>query len=362
MSYATRETVVTCLRVGAFHNAAGKKLYHTVRVDERNIDGFFLGAFIGNISDTLRCVGANCTHSTDKTVVDTTNVKSSQVKTGPPQNKQTTRSTNFKAPLLLHVRVLSLGSHLNCACPMYGKHSAALLANIDTLRIVSAPKSPFQLKPLCDGPRGCLFFEHLTPRKVVLRNLDNTGWGQSSWSFRWNRNRLKEIVWVLPMEDRVYRPRMLRDASFPVPSTVEVKFIFNDWEVWHASAAVQTSPHEPLTPYQVVGPMSFWTISTVIYTLYGLETLQFQTGTDPLVILFKHHFSPAQMDTHSLRELVKNELRDGTVRKVGRVGGPEDHDLFHRNIVYKTLVEYAALPEWERQYELDDGLMARFPQ
>ncbi|WOO78077.1 uncharacterized protein LOC62_01G001630 [Vanrija pseudolonga] len=349
------------------HEAAGRALYHTVRVDKNNLAGFFLGALVGTRPEDSECKGGKCKRFADRIKPV---AKVHEISSGVKKISQKSKVANFKAPLLLHVRVLSLGSHHTCVCHLYGEHVSALLTNVDTLRIVPAPKSAYKLKPLCDDSDACLLFEHLAPRKLVLRNLDDTDSYESCWPYndKWNSSRLKEVVWVMPMEGKVYGDCGLMGTGEYFTSAANVKILCNDhWEVWHPPANAaglnprKTSTCTPVTPHQVVAPIRLWaTFTNVNYTLFGLEAVQFKTGVDDLVRTFKRHFPTVKLDSNRLRQLVKDELRTSAL-EVALMEGVYEDPGYPDSIVYKTLEEYAALPESGRQYELDDGLMARFP-
>lgn len=139
MNYASRTTLVACLRVSKqLHDAAGKVLYHTVRVDRYNLAGFFLGALVGSgVAEDSGCHGDGCVRFTeqdkDGTKSPADNPAPGQGKTrGQKKNAQKRkrkaagRTTNFKAPLLAQVEVLSLGSHHTCVCHLYGEHIESL--------------------------------------------------------------------------------------------------------------------------------------------------------------------------------------------------------------------------------------------
>ncbi|KAL1408041.1 hypothetical protein Q8F55_004838 [Vanrija albida] len=378
MAYTSRSTLATCLRVSKqFHEASGKVLYHTVRLDGSNPAGFFLGALGGD--EHSGCFGDTCQRFTEKDEVYNkwTSLLLQAEARGELEkarrenkNRKGTSSadvTNFKAKLLLHVKVVSLGSHHTCVCHLYGPHADVLLANINTLRIVHTKEKTAKLKPLCDDAHHCLLFKHLTPAKLVLRNLDDGDSHMETWPYdsKWYTEKLQEVVWVVPTDGHVYGEGGLIMTSDLFTANYEVKIVFNhSWEVWRQPP---DSPIDrlfksirlikaPLSPHHVVYPVSHWCMFTNCTSImYGLETVQFTPGADDLVGTFEVHFPDVHLDSDRLRQLVKDELRTGALQSALWDGTYEDPG-YPEHMVYKTLEEYAALPEAERMYELDDGM------
>lgn len=150
-------------------------------------------------------------------------------------------------------------------------------------------------------------------------------------------------------------------------ATHEVKIIFHDrWEVWrqppgsevHRLFDAMQLAKAPLTPCDIIYPASHWCMYTEPRnTIYGLETVDFTTGDndDDLVGTFQHFFPDVHLNSERLRQMVRDELRSGALQAAFDEDEYEDND-FPESIVYKTLEEYAALPEFESLYELDDGL------
>lgn len=348
VSHVPRATLISCMRVSQLHAGAGKVLYRTVRVDERNIWSFFRGALVGTgVSEETECERDGAVSADDE----------------PPAHR------NFKAPLLAHTRVLSLGSHHTCPCDLYGPHAARLLRNLDTLRIVPTSVSRRKLEPLCDHEDVCPLFQVLTPRKLVLRNTDGTKWHRCCWpEGQWNADRLQEVVWVLPSYGAVYGYGKLVDQGgerFGTPAVTRVKVIFHDgWEVWPAGQRRRRLPNgasSPVTPEAVIKPLAELCNRTDIHTtVYGLEAIEFHTGDSWLVLAFQELFPHTPLDDDDgFRQLVRDELRTGVLCHF--IETMEYDDIGYRNkeeyIEYKTMAEYAALSVHERLYELHDGLV-----
>ncbi|WOO78076.1 uncharacterized protein LOC62_01G001629 [Vanrija pseudolonga] len=386
MQYAaTRTTLVSCLRVSKqLHDAAGKVLYHTVRVDRYNLDGFFLGALVGSgFAEESGCHGDACRRFTERDKDKDKDINKTTVENALPtgqgktrgqkknaqkrKRKAAGRTTNFKAPLLAHVQVLSLGSHHTCVCHLYGEHVGSLLPNLDTLRIVPAPDTTYKLKPLCDDANTCLIFQNVAPAKLVLRNLDDGDSHFTTWpeGDHWNEGGLLEVVWVVPIDGRRHGNGGLISTAEYFFATAEVKVIFHDdWEVWRLPPGSQVDrifkamhlSKAPLTPSDIVYPASHWCMYTdPRNTICGLETVEFVPEHDDLVSTFEHFFPDVHLDSDRLRQLVRDELRTGSLQAAFDQDEYEDND-FPKSIEYKTLEEYAALPELERLYDLDDDL------
>lgn len=201
-----RSMLVTSMRVKALHDAAGKRLYRVVRVDSSNMASFFRGA---QLPSSLR----------------TFFWRSYAFTTRPT-------TTDFKTPLLTHVRVLSLGSHM----PLPGVCShgpAGLLPNLHTLRIVRAPDSTgLRLLPLCGHSTYCRLVGKMSPRKLVIRNLDER---EDYLPSRWPARAPHEIVWILPTDGRRYRREATpNDGELALLPTAKAKFIYHD--TWEESA------------------------------------------------------------------------------------------------------------------------------
>lgn len=365
MRHATRPTLAVCLRVNEhFYAAAGKVLYHTVRVDGSNMESFFGGALV----ETGRSEDIGCEHE-NVLVASKTEPKSS-----PPHR-------NFKAPLLAHTRVLSLGSHFSLVCGKYGPHIGGLLRNLDTLRIVPRPGAfapKLWLDDLCDEKSECLVFRSLTPRKIVIRNAEEKGWYDPGLAGRfwaeWKNEFLEEVVWVMPSSGKRYTSRLVpkvegeaEDGPYSNEGLARVKIIFHDeWESWTTSPVQKNKKtkknkkvtiglglHSPDNIIDAVGDRC-WK-SAIRNTVYGLESLHFKPGLDWVVYHFQKFFPHETPTSDRLRQLVRDELRSGALRALFKTHRFEDNDK-PEYIEYKTLEEYAALPERERMYELDDGL------
>ncbi|WOO78080.1 uncharacterized protein LOC62_01G001633 [Vanrija pseudolonga] len=356
LAHADRLTLVTALRVNAtWLDAAGKVLYHTVRVDRFNITSFFRGALVGtDTNEDTGCAGASCARFGEKVGVPAQSpgkTRGQKKNARKAKMKKSASVTNFKASLLARVHVLSLGAHHGCVCTLYGPHMPSLLRHLDTLRIVPAPASTHTLQPLCDA-RECALFACATPRRVVLRNLD--GGSGPSWPqylpFDGDAP-FAEVVWVLPTKGERYGDDggLIGAGQFGRAATT---YVFADWELWRAPAGsslanffdVVNNKRFPVLPSDViyvVGSPSFGPPPTVV----GLERLQFTArGADDVVGTFKHHFPHVHLDNDRLLRMVRDELRTQALQCALLTGQYDPADC-PEWITYHTLDEYAALPE-----------------
>ncbi|WOO78079.1 uncharacterized protein LOC62_01G001632 [Vanrija pseudolonga] len=367
MRHATDPTLAVCLRVNeAFHAAAGKALYHTVRVDGVNMFDVFRGALVGkDWSDD--------TEEQDWEVVRARKAIMDSMKSPPPHR-------NFKAPLLNYTRVLSLGSHEYADCCGYDPHIASLLPNVHTLRIV--PRMDYLDRPLwkldwlCDaGGATYVIFWNLAPRKIVLRNMNERSWHRLGWPGAcfddWNTEQLEEVVWVMHSSGDHYNsgdiPELLDEGPegyFNNDKVARVKVTFHDeWETWDPPRVNKNEKNEKPAKERghhfadniifTVGDLC-WN-SDIHNTVYGLEDLQFKPGADWLEAHFTTFFPHVRLTSDRLRELVRDELRSGALRATVNTDRYEDNGK-PECIEYKTLAEYHAQPESARLYELDDGL------
>ncbi|KAL1408040.1 hypothetical protein Q8F55_004837 [Vanrija albida] len=340
MAYATNSTLAACLRVSKqFHDAAGKVLYHTVRIDESNLWGPFLGALAGlrPTEDACRNLECDC-----------------------PDPSAPLSYSAFKPPLLARVRILSLGSHHRCLRWVYGEHVSSLLPNVDTLRIVPAPDpGDDDLWPLCDREDECLVFTNLKPRKLVLRNLDNRVYCVNGWpaNQQWNVDRLEEVVWVLPSNGDKYGDAGLMNTGMYFPGTTVVKVIFYpSWELWQQAPIPIEATIAPMTPDSIVWPSANWIRRNIVHcTVYGLETVEFEADDeDSLVSTFTEQFPGVQLDSDRLRQLVRDEWKTGALQAAFATARKVEN-IRPRHIEFKTLEQYSALRQSEL-YEVDDGL------
>lgn len=374
-----RDTLATCLRVNkTFHQVAGAILYHTVRVDGHNMKKFFLGAFVGTDieEDDLECSllrGEQCTRFTkpegtviseSETLVLPTSTQQTQVDGAPsPADHRLSPlcPTNFKAPLLALVRVLSLGSHHSCLCHVYGETIGPLLKTLDTLRIVPAPLTACTLDTVCDDHNYCPLFDSLRPRKVVFRNVGEhrVFCGQGSEE-AWNKQRLEEVVDILPTDGRAYRNDTV-DSLQDVPCFNRAsKILFHSgWEVWQSSAnAVPNNSDDqriPVRPVDLIQPLK----SDAVGFMFGLETVELDGGGPqpadecPIVNAFRHVHPHEPTTSDRLRQLVKDEIMTGSIWGVAFGNdGWDQQDPF----LYKTIADYEHLLVQERRFEVDDGL------
>lgn len=133
MQHTPRSTLVTCLRVSRLlHNAAGKVLYHTVRIHGTNAHGLFDGiGWEDHLDEDPRNEGE-------------------EGALGDPMSGH----AMFKNRLLERVRVLSIGSH--SYCQREGRHSGiddlgalikSLLRGVHTVKIVLPPREGWAAAP-----------------------------------------------------------------------------------------------------------------------------------------------------------------------------------------------------------------------
>lgn len=109
-----------------------------------------------------------------------------------------------KRQLLAHVRILTVSTHHESACEIYAPHAAKYLVNLETLRIVETPNTPFQTFHICENIPGgsCPLIDGLAPRKLVVRNISGL---PLPFPPLWTANpKTKEIVFVLPTELAAY--------------------------------------------------------------------------------------------------------------------------------------------------------------
>lgn len=109
-----------------------------------------------------------------------------------------------KRQLLAHVRVLTLSGHHESACEGYAPHAAKYLVNLEILRVVEMPHTPFTTFHICENIPGgsCPLIDNLAPRKLVVRNISGL---RLPFPPSWTANpKTKEIVFVLPTESAAY--------------------------------------------------------------------------------------------------------------------------------------------------------------
>ncbi|KAL1408035.1 hypothetical protein Q8F55_004832 [Vanrija albida] len=341
-----RATLLSCLRVNRkLHAAAGKHLYHTVRVDQRNLGSFFRGALLPGAAPSL------------------------------PWLSSAVRPTaaSFKTALLAHVRVLALGTHdpvpgvctpnptrrprvLSLGtCPAGPAHTllqaicapgpAALLPNLHTLRIVRAhDASGHRLSPLCGRANYCHLVGKLAPRKLVVRNLDER---EDYLPSLFPLPAVDEIVWVLPSDRTRYRDREVTRPGneLALITTRRAKFIFHDtWEVWAPKAVTR------------FGGAS---ISRSVWVDVLLEVSQ--SGAESVVVLpWLFHFIPSETSLGDelprwRRFLPEASTLDEMTAHVNRVTSQSPHPAVIKQRAYE------ALDPAERAQELDDSVPPALP-
>ncbi|WOO78075.1 uncharacterized protein LOC62_01G001628 [Vanrija pseudolonga] len=367
LDHATRVTLVTFMRVNEdLHNEAGKRLYHTVRIDGHNMAGFFRGAIEPDDVDSHCVVSASddCKRAPDEDYFDTLYPPVELAKHGAERGK-------FKAALLARVRVLSIGRHHTCVCNYYSTYAKNLLCNLDTLRLVPAIDATPQPSTWCDDTEyyddHCRLLMCLEPRKIVWRNLGaNPMIFFDAWpdDHLFNATNLKEVV-VACYAD--FADQFLIEDVELGPGT-KVKVIFNcQWEEWaprpsrlYDSDSDIGTEFRPPNPQNIVNSMIYWSSCYELpLAVVGLETVSF-IGRGGLVTPPATMSSAEQVKNAGHQQFVKNALIAGYRNKaqVQREEGNKAPD-FEGSVLFQTLDEYAALPESERCYELHDGLPPR---
>ncbi|WOO78074.1 uncharacterized protein LOC62_01G001627 [Vanrija pseudolonga] len=364
-----RATLATCLRVNQLFLAqAGPLLYHTVRVDQSNIQAFFRGVYVGTEgTEEIRMCNlldgrSSCDRFSDRPESAAWEGPSlyAHARRTEPLEQIPGAPTNFKAELLAHVRVLSLGSHHACMCHVFGQCIGPLLKRLDTLRIVHTPATPITVNVICDNGYYCPLFDSMRPRKLVFRNV-----GQEplfccqGWNHEWKQDTLEELVHVLPTDGAVYRNHIGRSLVAMAKFNHHAKVIFDSqWEVWTDPVRPDTITSgigRPAHPIDVIDCL----VDLESSSIYGLDGVHFTKGISSdidqceLVTEFQLAYPHESTTSERLRQLVKDEIKR-PVYWAGLIGEEVLDQL--KPFEFHTLAEYALLPVEERRFELDDGL------
>lgn len=364
-----RATLGTCLRVNKlFFEQAGPLLYHTVRVNQSNIQAFFRGAYVGTgTSEEIRSCDlldgrSSCDRFSERPESEAWEGPSmfAQARRTEPLAQNPGAPRNFKAELLAHVRVLSLGSHHACMCHVYGVSIGPLLKHLDTLRIVHTPTTPIVVDDICDNGYYCPLFDSMKPRKLVFRNVGHKPlFSCQGWHEKWREDTLEEVVSVLPTNGSAYRNDLGRSLVGIAKHNQNNKVLFDSqWEVWTDSASPDTSSSDlgrPAHPIDVVDGL----VDLESGSIYGVEAVDFSKGLPSdidkceLVTEFERVYPNEPTTPERLRQLVQDDIRHpklwASLISAQVLEQPKP-------ITYHTRAEYALLPVEERRFELEDGL------
>lgn len=297
-------------------------------------------------------------------------------------------TTNFKRLLLANTEVLTIGSHHSCACGLIADEWATLFPNLKTLRI-SPSKSdnvPFLLKHACDkllSDGDCPLLTSLKPRKLVLRNVDGTGF-YNPRSSRWNIGGLETVVCFIPVDDREYHNGRLfyslmshfneaKDIKIVVYDRHEGKIRANELRQRAALSRVPINPdvimgilcaavmnqhptddmddrdipvgHDPfLLDREALRPRSGPDARKC--TIYGVETFTFDLPQSFQIHDYRDQF-PGQrfvMDRKKVVEIIKKEVPSQSLFfHAAYPDQPFDLEAWERgndNVVFRTLADY----------------------
>lgn len=157
-------------------------------------------------------------------------------------------TTNFKAPLLKHVRLLTISTHNSSICSSWLPYITDLLPDVQILRTAPTRVSLLELHHLCTNADGCDLLAALpSVTKVVFRNVDGRGLGFTE--HRFPSHSVKDVVIFLPTDGRVWSttgpPNFLKISShYP---NANIKLIFHaTWEDTPLPAQVATSTSHPM--------------------------------------------------------------------------------------------------------------------
>lgn len=339
MNHATRATLVACLRVNRdIHDAAGRVLYHTVRINGNKLDGLLEGV---------------------------------SVKEGKPFPKSQPVDPCFKNDLLSRIRVLSVGSHRWHLCRTKNNpHKYDYTAMLDTLRRLMSgvhtvrivlPEWQGRLGNLCrTGYSPCFFLPLLSPKVVIFRNAcGRTLYDHLDY---WRFERRTSIIWVLPSHTSKRGNIQLPFLRLNAPGAVEhnVLMVFHDrFERWRKNSRASTTASTRTVkitgiPFRPSSLINFFhdarTFSKqAVTTVYGLETVNVCTNpSDPAVYLHQQSFPKDHALTFDdVRQLVINNVQDKPA-SVSPVHIPNTAYTF------KTLSEFDALNAATTRYVICD--------
>ncbi|WOO78067.1 uncharacterized protein LOC62_01G001620 [Vanrija pseudolonga] len=350
MQHAARSTLVSCLRVNRLlHNAAGKELYHTVRIHGRNAHGLFDGV---EWEDHLM-------EGSEEDGEDEGGDEGALFNPTPRENM-------FKNRLLEHVRVLPIGSHSYHLCEEQvspienlGELLKALLRGVHTVRVVLTPKGS-GLGFLCCGRNDrCEILPELSPSKVVIRNVSASA--VCDFSGYWPRASLANVVWVLPTnrESEDTSQGYVTDLGDCGTQAPNVRMLFHrGFETWHHKKGPKTrsSSKGSQAVRFFVSPVHINRLLNAIKRLvephdvpvYGLERVKFVAHpSDPLVQHYRSSFPYGPLESDDLRKLAVDEFMKPVTNVIGA-------DSSNSPYAFKTLAEYAALDADDARFDLDD--------
>lgn len=174
-----------------FHAVAAPHVYKSVTLDDDTTWSLLRGALIPDKKRGINHQPPMATRQREQVLVDVLGYKQ--------------RGTNFKASLLSHVKILTLGSHEGALCGHAG-HVAPLFPNVEILRFAPNvhPNNEHTLRQVCDGGLGtdmCELQNGLDPKKLIFRNLDADALLYSPGK-EWNGPKLDSVVYFYPADSR----------------------------------------------------------------------------------------------------------------------------------------------------------------
>ncbi|WOO78065.1 uncharacterized protein LOC62_01G001618 [Vanrija pseudolonga] len=336
MQHATRSTLISCLRVNPqLHDAAGHRLYRTVRVyGQHKLRGLLLGA---EWEEGLQ-------HAT--------------------RSSRTPALSGFKNRLLTRIRVLLVGWHPPGPCKHEGNKAERLklratlrilLRNVHTVRIV-LPIRDWGMQAYsglgCNKETThCDFLPLLSPRKVVLRNANGPTFCELARY--WPDPEITTLVWIVPTDCGTSDRPILPTSSHRTHVPCQVPFVrvvfHSEWEVFPSTPTPVASSHDaedgvhldrfhsPLELFKFCYYLEKIT-KPHIFVLYGVHTVELSSFVQSeLLTWFPDRFDSWSWNptVEDLRQLVMESLDKPYIIKL-----PRD--------------AYEALSAAETRYELDD--------
>ncbi|WOO77998.1 uncharacterized protein LOC62_01G001550 [Vanrija pseudolonga] len=334
-------------------HAAAKRLYHTVALEnDADIAAFFRGVEVGTPAGSMKCKWLtskgkrSCEHLTSRPPVTILMpnlllppVKNSyeflyaEARGDKPKGKNgqhaapathgpspdddpadewidvppspSPNARNTKAPLLEHVKLLTIGDHHMCSCAHYGPLVAPLL-NLQVLRITSNFDNYFQLIPPCDGTASCPLMTGVRATKLVIRNLDGYGLPLPQFNLffgPWKaelRAPLASCTWpaaehidtlvlVFPHHARRYCATNLVRIGQYFPNVPHIKIVFwNQWEGYTDDDYLfaQLHAHVPARAEDMVYPIQqILAHTSAEVTVCGLDDVEWAHDGDLLALL-----------------------------------------------------------------------------
>jgi hypothetical protein len=136
--------------------------------------------------------------------------------------------TNFKAPLLRLVKVLTITEHHPHHCQHLADTAVGALISLDILRIVP-PKYDHltSFKQLCKGYRLCPLLGCFDTKKIVFRNINGSGFPFDRVDARsWSPPSLQEVVRFLTTDESLNSLLLDVELRTIFPKTNKIKMVF----------------------------------------------------------------------------------------------------------------------------------------